>query len=411
MIIEKTLAFVREHKDEDPLKLLLQQGRYPEVDMRLVAQQIEGQRQASTKWPTLVDCERVLYPPKLNREQSSSEATARLKAEIFVGKIGEEVSEARVVDLTGGMGIDSMALAGVARHVDYVERDAELCRIMEHNCEVLGIDNISVHCGDSIEWLAKNGEHYDIIFVDPARRDVHGRKVTGFEKCAPNILEQRGLIADRCDWLMVKASPMMDIDLGVAQLGSVSEVHVVAVKGECKEVVFVCRMRDEGSSSQPKAAGIRDSEARIFAHNMGTTKGDWHHPEFRRSEEEAAKAGYCLRLGKYLYEPDAALMKSGCFKLLCQNGRFEKLDRNTHLYTSDERIEWSGRVFTVVGEVALNKKAIAQAIPERKAHVVVRNYPCEAAELQKRLGLREGGEVFVVATTVAGVKKGLVCKQ
>lgn len=340
---------------------------------------------------------------------------------IILKKSNSVTELAMVADLTGGMGIDSMALARVAKHVDYVERDSGLCQMMEHNCRVLGLNNISVHCGDSIEWLKQSGKHFDIIFIDPARRDNHGKKVAAFEDCTPNILEHRKLIADSCEWLMVKASPMMDIDMGVAQLATVSEVNVVAVKGECKELVFMCRMREDGKTGLSNKIG----EARIYAYNIvsdgdrerkkeqgrGNRQGWECHFGFTRSEETEAKAFYCRNIGQYLYEPDAALMKSGPYKLLCQGGRFEKLDRSTHLYTSDELMEWSGRIFSVVSEVALNKKAIAAVIPERKAHMVVRNYPAEAAVLQKQLGLKEGGEMFVIATTVAGVKKGLVCKS
>ena len=419
------------------MKLVLQQGRYPEMDMRLVAQQIEGMRQASTKWPTLADCWNVLYPPKINREQSSSEVAARFKAEILERRAengerraesGERRTGITVADLTGGMGIDSMAFARVAEHVDYVERDEELCLMMEHNCEALGIDNVSIHCGDSIEWLRECGQHFDVIFVDPARRDGHGRKVAAFEECTPNILEHWRMIAEHCDWVMVKASPMIDIDRGMEQLGSVREVHVVAVRGECKEVVFCCQAR---KGCLPRSAGRWDGEARIYAHNIGTENGErktesgerktengerktesgqgWF--GFTRGEEAEARGYYCEQVGRYIYEPDAAVMKSGCFKLLCQGGRLLKLDRNTHLYTSDELMEWSGRVFEVLDEVALNRKGVAAAIPGGKAHVVTRNYPVEAAELQKRLGLHEGGEVFVIATTVAGRKIGVVARR
>ena len=413
------------------MKLVLQQGRYPGMDMRLVAQQIEGMRQASTKWPTLAGCGRVLYPPKINREQSSSEVAARFKAEILERRTengerrteneerrtenGERRTEITVADLTGGMGIDSMAFARVAEHVDYVERDEELCRMMEHNCEALGIGNISVHRGDSIEWLRDCGLHYDVIFVDPARRDGHGKKVAAFEECTPNILEHWRMIAEHCDWVMVKASPMIDIDRGVEQLGSVREVHVVAVRGECKEVVFCCQ---PCQGCQPKSAGRWDEEPMIYAHNIGTERVDAHgdvggpaRRGFTRREEAEARGYYCEHVGRYIYEPDAAVMKSGCYKLLCQGGRLLKLDRNTHLYTSDELMEWNGRVFEVLDEVALNRKGVAAAIPGGKAHVVTRNYPVEAAELQKRLGLKEGGEAFVIATTVAGRKIGVVARR
>lgn len=396
MDTETLLAFVREHKDEDPLKLLLQQKKYPGVDMEQVAQQIEGQRQASVKWPTLAGCRYFLYPPRLNREQSSSEATAKHKVEIVQEFAGKHKTKLRIADLTGGMGIDSIAFAKMDNtEVDYVERDPELCRIMEHNVSALGLKNVNIHSGDSIEWLRNRKKKYDVIFIDPARRDTHGKKVAAFEDCKPNILEHKELLMSYCDWMMIKASPMMDIDKGVEQLGNVGDVYIVAVKNECKELIFTCNSNND--------------KPLIHCNHIIDNYGTCLKMDFTRSDEAQAEASFCTKIGQYIYEPDAATMKGGPYKLLCSKWGLKKLSRNTHLYTSDNLIDWTGRVFAVLNETQLNKKAIAAAIPEGKAHVVVRNYPVEAAPLQKQLGLKEGGDLFVIATTIGTRKTGFIC--
>ena len=378
------IDFVKAHENEDTARLLLSAARYPSIDMPAAVQQIEGLRTAREKWPSLLTCGEYMYPPRLNREQSSSEPTARYKANILST---ECCSLHTVADLTGGMGIDTLAFARVAQHVDYVEHDPQLCALMEHNLSALGVDNVTVHCADSIKWLLSRQQVYDLLFVDPARRDSYGRKVAAFEDCAPNILEHAEMLRSCCRKLMVKASPMIDIDLACRQLGDVEEVHIVGVKGECKEVLFVC--------GEPKG------EPRIVC---GTFV-------FTRNEEAAAVGCYCQRVGRYLYEPNATLMKGGPFKLIGQRYGLNLLGGNTHLYTADRRVEeFPGRVFEVLKELKLSRKEVAMAIPDGKAHFVTRNYPVEAAALQRQLGLKEGGDHFVIATSVGDRKCGFLCK-
>lgn len=377
----ETLEFAREHCDDDTARLLLSAARYPDIDVPAAVQQIEGMRVAREKWPSLLECRDYLYPPRLNREQSSSEATAKYKVESRKWRVES------VADLTGGMGIDTMAFAKVAKYVDYVERDPQLCALMEHNLKALGIGNVTVHCADSMEWLATAG-HCDLIFVDPARRDNRGRKVAGFEDCTPNILEHMDLLRSHCQRLMVKASPMIDIDIACRQLGGVEEVHVVAGEGECKEVLFVC--------------GEPTGEPRIVCGRHS----------FTRSEESAAEPKLCTTMGCYLYEPDAAMMKAGPYRSICRWYGVEKLGRNTHLYTSDNVVDgFPGRCFEVLQELKLSKKGVTETIPDGKAHVVTRNYPVAAADLQRQLGLKEGGELFVVATTLGTRLCGFLCAR
>ncbi len=376
------IDFVNAHKDEDTARLLLSAARYPSIDMPAAVQQIEGLRTAREKWPSLLGCGDYLYPPRLNREQASSEETARYKASI-ISNFKFQVST--IADLTGGMGIDTLAFAKVAHHVDYVERAPQLCALMRHNCNALGAHNIDTHCSDSLEWLTGN---YDVLFVDPARRDTHGRKVAAFEDCTPDILKNMPLLRKHCRGLMVKASPMIDIDLACHQLDDVAEVHVVAGGGECKEILFLC--------------GDGDGEPVIHCGRHS----------FTRADEASAEVRYCGQVGRYLYEPDAAMMKAGPYRSICQWYGVEILGRNTHLYTSEQLVDrFPGRRFKVLHEMKLNKKGAAEAIPDGRAHVVTRNYPMAAADLQRQLGLKEGGELFVVATTLGNHPCGFLCAR
>ncbi|MCR4828304.1 MAG: class I SAM-dependent methyltransferase [Bacteroidales bacterium] len=387
---DNIILFARTHAKEDPLRLLLRQDAYPDVDMRLVAQQIEGLQQSARKWPFLAACESIMYPPKLNREQSSSETTARHKTTLLpAGRL-------RIADLTGGMGVDSLILAQQAgSHVDYCEQDESLCALMEHNSKALGISNITINQGDSMTWLANWQEHFDVLYIDPARRGVHGAKVCAFEECTPNILEHKKMLMERGSMLIVKASPMIDLQLGCAQLEHVAAVHIVAVEGECKEVLFICQADATG---EPTIHCVDLPDTKTFS--------------FLRSEETVAEGLYSDHVGRWLYKPHAALMKGAPYKLLSQRYGVAMLGRNTHLYTSDSAVEdFPGRRFRVLQPLKLNKKAAAAALPEKKAHVVTANYPVDAAALQKQLGLSEGGDLFVIAATVGSIRGGWLCEK
>ena len=383
------IDFVHSHLNEDTSRLMLSAARYPAIDMAAAVQQIEGLRTAREKWPTLAQCRDYLYPKRLNREQSSSEETARFKRRILLQRMKSCDRHPIVADLTGGMGIDTVALAGgfdtTFRHfqtkVEYVECDPALCSLMEHNSKALNLPQINIHCADSMEWIAQCGYYFDLIFIDPARRDIHGNKVAAFDNCTPNILPLIGTMLSRCDLLMIKASPMMEIDKGVSQLLKVSEIHVVAVKGECKELLFLC----EKDSNEPV----------IHCHNIISGGTGHSHISFTRNQETMSVCSYCDDVGTYLFEPDASLMKGGPFKLLCSLYGVHKLSKNSNLYTSDNLREWPGRIFRVLQETTLTKKSIAKAIPSGKAHVLARNFPAEAAELQRHLGLREEIEAHV----------------
>lgn len=396
---KREITFAREHVNEDTARLLLSAARYPTIDMPLAVQQIEGLRTAAEKWPSLLGHEGFMYPPRLNREQASSEATARYKASLLSPPTSH-LSPLTLADLTGGMGIDTLAFASLhAATVDYVERDPALCALMERNLAAMGITNVTVHCADSLEWLIPHSS-FDILYLDPARRNAAGRKVAAFEDCTPDILQHLDLLRAKAQRLLIKASPMIDISLALRQLGTVSEVHIVAVKGECKEVLFIM-----GSPCGEPIVKISSLASLSSPASLTTIS-------FHPSDEAAAAATYCAAVGHYLYDPHAALRKAGCFRLLGQRLGLPLLAPNSHLYTSDLQVpDFPGRTFEVLREVKPSRKAMAEALPGGKAHVVTRNYPVAAADLQKQLGLKEGGDLFVVATTVGTRRAVFLCQQ
>lgn len=414
--INATLAFLQSHTTDDPVKLLLQQDRFPEVDMRYVAQQIEGQRQAMDKWPTLARFKDIQYPPKLNREQSSSETTATYKATLFA------TPSFTVADLTGGMGIDTMAFATIANSVDYVEQDPILAALAEKNFSTLGLTNIRCHCDDSMAWLTKSDKHFDIIYIDPARRDPNGQKMAAFEKCTPNIIEHLDMMLNHCNTLIVKASPMIDLALATQQLGQANAFgkpraattqtlsspkrenghceetnvaqYIIAVKNECKEVLFAV-----GKHIAPKTHCI----------NLSSSHADF---VFEHETERNTICPFATTIEDYIYEPNAAILKGGGFKCLTERYPVKKFSRNTHLYCSTELVtDFPGRTFRKVKETALSRKKIQGIIPQKSIHIVCRNYPIDAPELMKQLGLKEGGDQYLIATTFGERKIGVICER
>lgn len=396
------IAFARKHCDEDPLKLLLRQRCYPSVDLKLVAQQLEGQKQASAKWPTLARCADYFYPPRLNREQSSSEIAARYKAGLF-----RSLGGGILADLTGGMGVDSYFIAQEATCVDYFELDPALATVAERNFRVLGQNNITCRQGDGIALLQESGGHYDTILLDPARRDKNGGKVVAFEECTPNILCCLDLLLSRCKHLLIKASPMVDIHQALRQLPQTFQVHIVAIRNECKEVLFLLQ---SGSSTDAPSIHCLNfpSNSQEALDIFPKTK------HFSYSQESSVTPTFATRIvgEDYIYEPNAALMKGGCFNLISLCYGLDKLSRNTHLYTSPCFLpDFPGRVFRVIEEVPLNAKKIASFFPNHKAHVISRNYPLTSEQLHNKLKLSEGGSLFLIAATLSSTPRIWLCQQ
>lgn len=387
------LHFAGLHSNDDPVKLILQKKRYPDINLQLVAQQLEGHKQAETKWPTLARCDCWFYPPRINREQSSSETAAKYKSHLV-----EKLNVDTLADLTGGMGVDTFFMAPLFKAVTYFEINTDLYNIAAYNFSTTGRDNITCINADSISHLGTHSDPYGLILIDPARRDTHGRRVSAFEDCTPNLLENLPLLQKHCQHLLIKASPMIDIRLALQQLGNVAETHIVAINNECKEILFLIH-----SCQSPKESVI---------HCTNILREQTTHQTFTHSSEETAEPIFATAMGQYIYEPNSALMKGGCFNSICQWYKVSKLSRNTHLYTSSRyESAFPGRCFEILQPLTLNAKEVHKALPTGMAHVITRNFPVPSATLQQQLHIQEGGDLFIIATTLGLHRQGWLCRR
>lgn len=380
---EITKQFIRENLNADVPTLALKKAPVG-TDISLALRQIAARQLMQKKVPQWAENEDLLFPAHLSIEQCSSEATARYKANLLEG-----VSFA---DLTGGLGIDSYYLAQRFQQADYVERQAELCDLARHNFAVLKAD-IKVWNETAEDYLKECG-HKDCIFVDPARRDEHGRKTVSIGDCTPDVAALQDVLIEKATTVMVKLSPMLDVNQALEQLRYVKEVHVVAVANECKELDFIMERGYQG-------------ETRLVCVNLLTDQ-----PEMRFALEEERNCQCKMADGvlKYLYEPHPALMKAGCFKLLTERFEVLKLHKNSNLYTSDKLVpDFPGRIFEVEGWAAYHKKIKQELLVDvDKASIAVRNFPLSVAELRKTLKIGDGDEVYLFATTLRGEKKVVI---
>ena len=385
MIDEYTQAFIREHATDDVRTLALQAARYPQVDMRVAATQIEGRRIATTKLPAWAATDGLVYPVRLSMEQCSSEVTARYKASLIEGQ--------RLADLTGGFGIDCSYMSDRFAATTYIERNEELCRIATHNFALLG-KPITVVYGNSTDLLEALPPH-DWIFVDPARRDGVGNKVVALGDCEPDVSSLEFQLLQKASRVMIKCSPMLDISQALRELHTVSEVHVVSVGNECKELLLIL---DGAASHEPT----------IHTVNFQGTKAQAFH--YTASDEAAAQCIYTATVERYLYESNSSLMKAGCFRLPAQRWGLKKLHRNTHLYTSDVFVEeFPGRIFEVISIDGFGKNDIKRLSAEvKKANLAVRNFPERPETLRKRLKISDGGDIYLFATTLNDESKVII---
>ena len=370
--------FVLLHKHDDVHRLALTLSNSNIPNMTLALTQIEGWQTALMKLPSWAAHERLLYPPHLSMEQCSSEATARYKSSLVEGE--------SFVDLTAGAGVDFSFMARRFRQADYVERQELLCDFAKHNLPLLGLRDAGVHNVSAEEYLRKMG-HVDCIFIDPSRRNSNGGRTVRIAECEPDVAKLLPEMKAKSDIVMIKLSPMLDISAAIAEIGGATAVHVVAARNECKELLVLVT---------DKVCG--DGEVAISCANVSTPDYVFN---FRLSDERKAACQMADRMGEYLYEPNAAIMKAGPFRLLSQRLGVKKLHPNSHLFTSDRLICFPGRSFHVEGVSGFSKKELKAFLSGlTKANVAVRNFPSSPEELRRRLKLKDGGDTFIFATTI-----------
>lgn len=382
---EATLEQIRRHRQDDVRQLALK-GMDP-----LVVQQIAGWQVARTKVPSWAEVEGLHYPRHLSLEQCSSEQTARYKASLL--SPGDTF-----VDLTGGFGVDFFFMSQPFQRRVYVEQQQELCDIARHNFDLLN-HPCTVACGSATEYLGQM-PHASAIYIDPARRDAHGARTYSISDCTPNVLELQELLVKKADRVIIKLSPMLDWHKAASELQHISAIHIVSVQNECKELLLVLA---DGAMSEAPVVCINllaDGTLQRFEYNPATNA---------QSANINAKVN-----ATYLYEPNASIMKAGCFDEIGNFYQICKLSANSHLYVSDHEVmDFPGRGFQILSIPSMNKRELKEALRDiDRANITVRNFPMSAEALRKRLRLKDGGDLYIFATTVGdGSHQLFICRK
>ena len=482
-----TAEFIQEYREKDTRQLALRSARFPDVDMPYALDQIKGWQTARRKLPTWAACDGIVYPPHLSMEQCSSEPTAQYKLNLAMewscriessefrvesSEEGVESSERRVesserevesselrvensegevnnfssgqpatlnsqlstlnclasrmTDLTGGFGVDFSFTSCAFASATYVERNAQLCHMVEHNLPLLGIDNAKVVCADAVDYLSTL-DMQTMIFLDPARRDQHGAKTVMLADCTPDVVQLLPQLLKKSRFTMLKLSPMLDWHKAVEDLqGTVREVHIVSVGGECKELLLVlseeieselkvfCADLEAGGSGEAGLSGGSSGSSSSSCSSFSSEPSSPSHPSTPSlsaslfvyapgSSCPAPNSKLKTQNSKFLHEPNASIMKAGCFDELAAAYGVSPVSRNSHLFLSAEPVDgFPGRSFSIERVTTLNKRELRQALAGiEKANIATRNFPLSVAELRKRLKLKDGGDVYIFATTTA----------
>ena len=367
--------FVSAHLNHDPWQLMLQRDQYPQLPIAALVAQIQSRQKAQSKIPSWFANFDLILPPALAMEQCSSEFTALYKASLVKGT--------RLVDLTGGAGVDTYFMSRSFKEVTYVEQDSILCAFAKHNFTTLKADNINVINQGAGSYLDSLSSTVDTIYIDPARR-VEGKKVYRIQDSKPNVLELMPLLLQKAKLIMVKAAPWMDIKAALTDLDNVAKVHVIALGNDCKEVLYLFKTK----ASVP---------INIFTINSTRSGGL---QEFSFTFEEERKANVDFAFPKdWLYEPNAAILKAGAFKGIGERFGLSKLHINSHLYTSNDLIlDFPGRIFSIDKVIKYNIKEIRKNVSNKKANLSTRNFPHTVAQIRKKTGIKDGGDQFIFAT-------------
>ena len=419
-INERTWRFVREHADGDVRKLALQGAKDADIDLQMALQQIAGRQTARRKLPSWAAVEGIVYPPHLNMEQCSSEQTARYKAGLVFGDgdsvMGDGVS---FVDLTGGFGVDFYWIAKAfshcvphsdlkvrehpsptTHHLIYIEQNKALCEIATHNFATLGL-KCSVCCCDTTTYLT-DMPHVSLAFLDPARRNEHGGRTYGIEDCTPNVLQLLPVLMSKADRVMLKLSPMLDWRKAVEDLKHVSEVHIVSIDNECKELLLLL--------DKERADGLR-----VVCVNFSKDGEQLFETSYGRQSSTGNHISHLSPLiSHFLYEPNASIMKAGCFKEMEERFLVQQISPNSHLFLSSDEIgNFPGRKFQILSISSMNKQDLRTHLKDiESANISVRNFPISVDMLRKKLKLKDGGNVYIFATTTtSGEHRLFICRK
>ena len=379
--------FIKNNWSTDILSLLLKKPVFSNISQKELAAQLEAKKKCQFKLPTWFGTPNIYYPNKINIEQTSSEITAKYKAQLVGGK--------SLLDMTAGFGVDSFYFSKTINRVTHCEMDQDLSKIASHNFKILGIDNCDFVFGNGLEFLKNTTEKFDWIYIDPSRRhDVKG-KVFRLEDCEPDILQNFDLILDHSNAVLIKTSPLLDLSLAVQKLKNVSEIHVVAVQNEVKELLFMVTPKDK-NPIKIKTVDLRKEREAYF--------------EFLWDQEKTTEVAYG-NPEEYLYEPNAAILKAGAFNTVGKQFGLKKIAPHSHLYTSKDLIAFPGRTFKIQQVLPFQKKSM-KAFAKTKANITTRNFPETVAKIREKNKILNGGQDYLFFTTNTNGKRVVMrCKK
>ena len=365
--------FIDNHLNEDPTKLVLKGSPSQEIKIQEIVEQIVSKKKCEKKLPTWFHTKSIYYPNKLNIEQTSSEITAKYKAKLISGN--------SLIDITGGFGVDSFYFSKKIKNITHCEIDSDLSQIVHYNFKVMQVENINTISENGIDYLRKINQKYDWIYADPSRRnDIKGR-VFLLDDCTPNISEHLNFLFQFSENILLKTSPLLDISATVKGLSNTKEIHIIAVNNEVKELLFLLK-KNYNSKIYLKTINFKKDISEVFESTL----------------KNEVKASYDAPLN-FLYEPNAAIMKSGLFNEISSQFNIDKLHVNSHLYTSNKLIDFPGRRFKIIQSTVFDKKILKKVIISKKANITTRNFPQTVAQIRKKTGIKEGGEIYLFFTT------------
>lgn len=413
-INEATQKFVLEHRSENVRTLALSAKRTADIDLTFALQQIDGWQRARQKLPMWAQHDGIIYPPHISMEQCSSEQTARYKAGLL-----RDVKAAKIIDFTGGFGVDFSYMSQMAEEAVYVEQQEHLCEIAEHNFRALGLRNTTVVNANSEDYLNALPDHNDasapvVAYLDPARRDTNGKKTYAISDCTPDVVRLLPILKRKADIVIIKLSPMLDHHEALRLLPGITEVHIVSVRNECKELLLKASptATPEAPPSPPEG-GVKVicvNDDNIFETNIATTS-----KTIKLSPPSGGHGGGRSLTGEALLIPNSSIMKAGCFAALSEQFGVRQLDRDSHIFVAknaDSIANFPGRAFICHAVSGMNKRELNAALAGIScANIAVRNFPLSAEQLRKKLKLKDGGEWYIFGTTVEKQHKLFLCKK
>ena len=377
--------FINQNISANITQLALQKNPFPETNWTLILQQIAAKQKAITKLPSWFKTPNIYYPSKVSVEQTSSEKTARYKSDLISGK--------NLIDLSGGFGVDDFYFAQRFLNVTHCEIDIDLSKIVQHNFEQMGVSNIECVSGDSEVTLTNLNKSFDWLYIDPSRRNEAKGKVFMLKDCLPNVPEKLDFYYRFTSNLMIKTAPILDITAGLSELQNVKAIHIVALENEVKELLWIIEKDWIGN---PKITTIN-----LTKEKTETFSFEWNSVAVAEYSEPKT----------YLYEPNAAIMKSGGFDWISAQFKLKKLHPHSHLYTSDTLIEFPGRVFAIDQIVPYNKTEM-KLLGNQKANITIRNFPDTVENIRKKWKINDGGNCYSFFTTdVNNHKIVLLCSK